>query len=179
MRFNTGTDSSGRTIRRKLVVGILAATAAVIVVVIAAIAVFGGRSRDAVARLFIKAYYEGDAKAYVKMMVPNKNPKERFETMKPILQEDYERIAMEFGEGWSYSYEIFHAEGAYDQDSSMFKNSKEYYKEKYNIEITAEDLMVAVIHIKSDKGEWEFKVPIPIVKIGRSWYFDPHRTIYF
>ncbi len=157
---------------------------AVIAVVVAAAAVaafvlLGGRSYEKTIDQYINSIYKADIKAYVDTLPSqvvdiimeqyNYRSDERdafLEDGQDILERAVESIDENFGENWTFFYDIL---GIYETEWREFEEAKEAYKEiGLNI---SEGKKVTFKIILSKKGnEHEIERTMYLIKIGNSWY---------
>lgn len=167
----TASNNKNRTI------GIIAVA---VVALVFAVAVFGGRSYKATVKQLVNAsFVDADGGDFIKVF-PKKVVKllmedddyydidEFAEEVTEDLEAHLNRLNSQYGEH-KIKYKIVEAEKASKKALSEIKS---YYKEEFDVKVSAAKNVEIELTIKYDGGTDTDDLDIYLIKIGRSWYLD-------
>ncbi len=159
-------------------IGIIAAA---VIVLIAAIVLFGGRSYKSTVNKYVKAQFNVDAAAIIRLipddvidyMLEDKgydkdDLDDLIEEANDSMQDDIDRIKSYFGEDWKFSYKIINAEDIKGDD---LKDLKKDYK-RMGVNISAAKNAEVEYTVKFGELESSNSMIFSLIKVGRSWYLD-------
>ena len=161
-----------------LAVGAVAAVAAVVIILVVALAlIFGGGPKKKLKKyLNFELNAKGNAKSIVDMMYPKKMLNELLDEMDMSksefikeLKEDQKDYKEELKEdGYKYKYKIIDCEKV---DKDDIKEANEYFKEEYNLKITAaKKYTVKITEYEDGKKEDSWESTYVAYKISGKWY---------
>ena len=177
----TGSAAANPKMRYRKTGAVVAISVMVAVALIIAFTLLGGRSYEKTIDQYINALYKADIKAYVDTLpgqVVNiimercdyrRDERDAFlEDGQDILERAVESINENFGEHWTFFYDIL---GIYEMDWRRLEETKDAYKEiGLNI---SEGKKVTFKIILSRKGDGrELEKTMYLIKIGNTWYVD-------
>ncbi len=155
--------------------------AAAVIVLIAAIVLFGGRSYKSTVNKYVKAQFNVDAAAIIRLipddvidyMLEDKGYDKDdldglIEEANDSMQDDIDSIKRYFGENWKFSYKIINAE---DIKGDNLKDLKKDYK-RMGVNISAAKTAEVEYTVKFGELESSNSMKFSLIKVGRSWYLD-------
>lgn len=183
--YNPNNATAEKTnIKKKKANNLIGAFAVIIVLVLIAgviFFIFGGRSYNKTAEMFMESLLNADGKKFSKLVPKEiigyvledegydaKDTAIFIEEADEHLQNELDSLGR-YLDDWSYTYKIMD-----DEDSSTrdLRDLQKLYKMKYKIKVKAYKTVPVEIIIRSGELEYTNIYNLPVVKIGMSWYLD-------
>lgn len=157
-------------------VGILA-----VVILVIVFGLFGGRSYKSTINRYVKATYDGDAKAIVDL-IPNKvvdyameeegydkdDLNEFIEEGEETLKDQMDSLDSYLGENWKLTHKIVDTVDISEDDLDDLKDD---YQEM-DVKISAAKELEIELTIQGAETEASNSITVNVIKVGRSWYLD-------
>ncbi len=186
-----GGDSSGgrgnaKPANKNRTIGVIVLVTAVILIVLIARLLLGGRGYERTAEEYVEAMFEADAESMMELMpgdltdaleeeiassewLGGTDAVYRYLNME--LADSLSSIDDQLGSGWDYSCEIIDTEDWSQGELSEWIDDI-LYDYGVNIEAREGKTVTVLVTMESSDGLMteEEEVPVPVVKIGRTWY---------
>ena len=183
---NYSSQSVPVTKKTNRIIGIAVVAVAAILVVALVLVLFGGRNYKKAAEEYVEAMYEADSEKMMELMPKDlrealleeiiasewlRGEDEAYRYMNRELADAADTLDSTLGSGWKVSCEAVDVEEWTEEELEEYVDDILY---DYGVDIKAKEgknVIVQVI-VRSKDGETtsEQEVPVPVVKIGRSWY---------
>lgn len=171
-------------IKKKKAKNLIGVFAVIIVLVLIAgviFFIFGGRSYNKTAEMFMESLLNADGKKFSKLVPKEiigyaledegydaKDTAIFIEEADELLQNELDAIGR-YMDDWSYTYEIGDAE---DSSVRALRDLQKYYESEYDIKVKASKIVSIEITVRAEDIEYTDTFDLPVIKIGMSWYVD-------
>lgn len=182
--YNPNGSSKNVKNKKKKSYNLIGVFAVVIVLILIAggiFFIFGGRSCNKTAEMFMESLLNADGKSFSKLVPKEiigyaledegydaKDTAIFIEEADELLQNELDAIGR-YLDDWSYTYEIGDAE---DSSVRALRDLQKYYESEYEIKVKASKTVPIEITVRAEDLEYTDTFNLPVVKIGMSWYVD-------
>lgn len=155
---------------------IIGGAAGALVLVLVCAALFGGRGYKKTVDVFIKSGFETSDAMAIMSLLPFKEAGFDEEDLEDVIEpledacDDLQRQLKDvFGRDWELTYTITDDK---PQDEDELESIQDDYEDDYGIEVKDARVVRVKLRFKGSKDSETTILPLPLVKIGRSWYID-------